>query len=79
MHAYRDGRAPGLARVRALGLEPVVFPAAGTSEDVALLLADDKGAELIVVVGIHNGPTGCSLPTTRTASSSPPDAVYFGS
>jgi uncharacterized membrane-anchored protein len=55
VHAYRDGRAPGLARVRALGLEPVVFPAAGTSEDVALLLADDKGAELIVVVGIHNG------------------------
>src|SRR3954454_13069525 len=54
VHAYRDGRAPGLARVRALGLEPVVFPAAGTSEDVALLLADDKGAELIVVVGIHN-------------------------
>jgi uncharacterized membrane-anchored protein len=41
--------------VHALGLEPVVFPAAGTSEDVALLLADDKGAQLIVVVGIHNG------------------------
>jgi uncharacterized membrane-anchored protein len=55
VHAYRDGRAPGLARVHELGLEPVVFPAAGTSEDVALLLADDKGAELIVVVGIHNG------------------------
>ena len=53
MHAYRDGRAPGLERVRALGIEPVVFPATGTSEDVAMLLADDKGASLIVAVGTH--------------------------
>jgi uncharacterized membrane-anchored protein len=53
VHAYRDGRAPGLARVEALGLEPIVFPAAGTSEDVAMLLADDCGAELIVAVGTH--------------------------
>jgi len=53
VHAYRDGRAPGLARVESLGLTPVVFPAAGTSEDVALLLADDAGAELIVAVGTH--------------------------
>jgi uncharacterized membrane-anchored protein len=53
VHAYRDGRAPGLARVQALGIEPVVFPAAGTSEDVAMLLCDDSGAELIVAVGTH--------------------------
>ena len=53
VHAYRDGRAPGLARVEALGISPVVFPAAGTSEDVAMLLADDAGAELIVAVGSH--------------------------
>ena len=53
VHAYRDGTAPGLARVQHLGIEPVVFPAAGTSEDVALLLADDKGASLIVAVGTH--------------------------
>jgi len=53
VHAYRDGRAPGLERVRALGVEPVVFPATGTSEDVAMLLADDKGAQLIVAVGTH--------------------------
>lgn len=53
VHAYRDGRAPGLARVEQLGLRPVVFPAAGTSEDVAMLLADDCGAELIVAVGTH--------------------------
>ena len=53
VHAYRDGSAPGLAHVQELGIEPVVFPAAGTSEDVALLLADDKGASLIVAVGTH--------------------------
>ena len=53
VHAYRDGSAPGLERVRKLGVEPVVFPATGTSEDVAMLLADDKGAALIVAVGTH--------------------------
>ena len=36
-----------------LGVSGVVFPAAGTSEDVALLLADEKGASLIVAVGTH--------------------------
>lgn len=53
VHAYRDGRAPGQERVRNLGVDPVVFPATGTSEDVAMLLADDKGASLIVAVGTH--------------------------
>jgi uncharacterized membrane-anchored protein len=53
VHAYQDGRAPGLERVHGLGLEAVVFPAAGTSEDAAMLLADEKGAELIVAVGSH--------------------------
>ncbi len=53
VHAYRDGRAPGLRRVQELGLDAAVFPATGTSEDVALLLADDKGARLIVAVGTH--------------------------
>jgi uncharacterized membrane-anchored protein len=53
VHAYRDGRAPGLERVQELGVEPVVFPATGTSEDIAMLLADDKGAEVIVAVGTH--------------------------
>jgi uncharacterized membrane-anchored protein len=53
VHAYRDGRAPGVERVEALGVPHVVFPATGTSEDVAMLLADDKGAELIVAVGTH--------------------------
>jgi uncharacterized membrane-anchored protein len=53
VHAYRDGRAPGLKRLEDLGLTGVVFPATGTSEDVAMLLADDKGADLIVAVGTH--------------------------
>ncbi|MEP6462365.1 MAG: putative cytokinetic ring protein SteA [Frankiaceae bacterium] len=53
VHAYRDGSAPGLRRVTDLGLDAVLFPAAGTSEDIALLLADDKGASLIVTVGTH--------------------------
>ncbi|TDQ47547.1 putative cytokinetic ring protein SteA [Actinorugispora endophytica] len=53
VHAYRDGRAPGLQRVTDLGHQAVVFPATGTSEDVAMLLADDAGAALIVAVGTH--------------------------
>ncbi|NUP68538.1 MAG: hypothetical protein HOV96_23305 [Nonomuraea sp.] len=53
VHAYRDGRAPGLERVHQLGREAVIFPATGTSEDIAMILADDKGAELIVAVGTH--------------------------
>lgn len=53
VHAYRDGSAPGLERVEKLGVDHVVFPATGTSEDVAMLLADDKGATLIVAVGTH--------------------------
>lgn len=54
VHAYRDGRAPGLARVTELGVaDPVVFPATGTSEDIAMLLADESGATLIVAVGTH--------------------------
>src|SRR6266568_4920978 len=43
VHAYPDGRAPGLARVQDLGIEAVTFPAMGTSEDIAMLLADAKG------------------------------------
>jgi len=53
VHAYPDGRAPGMARVRELGLEAIACPAAGTSEDIALLVADARGASLIVVVGTH--------------------------
>jgi uncharacterized membrane-anchored protein len=53
VHAYEGGEAPGAARVERLGLEHQVVPATGISEDVALLLAYEKGAQLIVAVGTH--------------------------
>src|SRR5699024_12266951 len=53
VHAYRDGKAPGLHRMEELGVDHVVFPATGTSEDIAMLLADEKDATLIVAVGTH--------------------------
>jgi uncharacterized membrane-anchored protein len=53
VHGYRDGVAPGAERARALGLEYEIVPATGISEDLALLLAYEKGAELIVAVGTH--------------------------
>ena len=53
VHAYRDGRAPGAERLTALGLDHHLFLASGTSEDIAMLLAYEKGADLIVAVGTH--------------------------
>ena len=53
VHAYPDGRAPGRERLDRLGLAYKVVPAPATSEDVAMLIAAEKGAELIVAVGSH--------------------------
>jgi len=53
--AYLNGHAPGLPRVQDLGLASVTCPAPGTSEDVAVLLADEAGASLIVTVGMRYG------------------------
>jgi len=53
VHAYRGGDAPGAARLEALGLPFKTVRASGISEDVALLLAHERGAELIVAVGTH--------------------------
>ncbi len=53
VHAYPDGRAPGRERLAELGLEHTTVPAAGTSEDVAMLMSYEKGADLIVSVGAH--------------------------
>ena len=53
VHAYPDGRAPGSERLRRLALPHTVVPSAGTSQDVAMLLAHEKGAALIVSVGAH--------------------------
>jgi len=54
VHAYPDGRAPGLERVQGLGISPSLLASAGTSEDIALLLAYESGSELIVAVGAHD-------------------------
>ena len=53
VHGYRDGVAPGAERARVLGLPYEIVPATGMSEDLALLLAYEKGSELIVAVGTH--------------------------
>jgi uncharacterized membrane-anchored protein len=53
VHAYPDGEAPGAERLRRLALPHTVLPSAGTSQDVAMLLAHEKGASLIVSVGAH--------------------------
>ncbi|MEX0971868.1 MAG: putative cytokinetic ring protein SteA [Solirubrobacterales bacterium] len=53
VHAYPDGRAPGRERLLEMGLEHMLVPAAGTSEDVAMLMSFEKGADLIVSVGAH--------------------------
>lgn len=56
VHAYKDGRAPGLNRIKNLNLKCSIFPFPGTSEDIALLLAYEKKADLIVAVGSHSNP-----------------------
>ncbi len=53
VHAYQDGTAPGAPRLVELGVEHEVVVVPGISEDVAMLLAYEKGAELIVAVGTH--------------------------
>jgi len=53
LHAYPGGAAPGRARLEALGLSHKDVEASGTSEDLAYLLAHEKGADLIVAVGSH--------------------------
>lgn len=53
LHTDRAGRAVGSERLERLGVHPQTFSAAATSEDVAMLLADQAGASLIVSVGIH--------------------------
>ncbi|RJQ33097.1 MAG: hypothetical protein C4562_01395 [Actinobacteria bacterium] len=53
VHAYTNGVAPGLKRIEKLGLNALVFKVEGTSEDVAMVLAYELGAEIIVLVGSH--------------------------
>jgi uncharacterized membrane-anchored protein len=53
VHAYSNGRAPGREYLDRLGLKHKIVPAPGTSQDIAMLIAAEKGAELIVSVGSH--------------------------
>jgi len=39
--------------VQDIGVDVIAFPTSGTSEDVALLLADAHAAEVVVAVGMH--------------------------
>jgi uncharacterized membrane-anchored protein len=55
VHGYTKGErlAPGMERIKKLGLDASVFHVPGTSEDMAIILADEKGASVIVAVGTH--------------------------
>jgi uncharacterized membrane-anchored protein len=52
-HVHPDGRAPGRENLLEWGVPYHEFVAEGTSEDVAMLLAYEAGAKLIVAVGTH--------------------------
>jgi uncharacterized membrane-anchored protein len=54
VHAYANGSAPGLERVASMGLKARTFPMPGTSEDMAMIMAWENGASLIVAVGSHS-------------------------
>lgn len=53
VHAYADGRCPGRERLDALGVQGTEWRSPGMSEDLALMLASESGADLIVAVGTH--------------------------
>lgn len=54
VHAYLNGMAPGMDRINRLGLKAQILSCPGTSEDIAMLLAYENRAELIVAVGAHS-------------------------
>lgn len=53
VHAYTDGRAPGMERLKQLGVRASVLPAAGTSEDVAIWIAYEQQSRWIITIGTH--------------------------
>lgn len=53
LHADESDRLLGAERVDKLGVRPRRIASGGTSEDVALLLADLGGASVIITVGTH--------------------------
>jgi uncharacterized membrane-anchored protein len=60
LHAYINGTCPCLSRIAAFNIKYKLLPMIGTSEDVALLLAYDKGASSITLIGGHNSMTDFS-------------------
>ncbi len=54
VHGYVDGQAPGGELLEEMGLDYQVFASTGTSEDIAMLAAFERGADLIVAVGTHS-------------------------
>jgi uncharacterized membrane-anchored protein len=53
-HAYEDGTVPAARRIDNLDTGYISWPLAATSEDLALLLAWVKKADLIVALGTHS-------------------------
>ena len=53
VHAYPGGLAPGATRLDPLGVEYSLVEGVGTSEDIAMRMAFEERAELIVLVGSH--------------------------
>ena len=53
-HAYEDGSCPSRERLEKLGIAHMTWPLAATSEDLGLLLAWEKKADLIVALGTHS-------------------------
>ena len=51
----RSGQAPAAARLQRLDLAYLTYPAGGSAADAALLLAEVRGAELVVGVGTRVG------------------------
>jgi uncharacterized membrane-anchored protein len=52
-HVHPNGHNPGFEELQAFGVEYEEFVIEGTSEDAAMMLAHEAGAELIVAVGTH--------------------------
>ncbi|MGI6217012.1 MAG: putative cytokinetic ring protein SteA [Coriobacteriales bacterium] len=53
-HAYENGECPSGERLDSLGVEWKVWSVSATSEDLAMLLAWENDADLIVAVGTHS-------------------------
>lgn len=55
VHSYSNGYAPGLLRIKQLGLKYKLVSLKGTSEDAAIIVAKQKGASTVYLIGSHMG------------------------